>query len=195
MVITQEASLSHWNYFIALESDLAQVSRFVEFSKENFLTYSIELAHLLLTAASEVDVVVNQHCSVVAPSEKAGGMDAYRKVLRKFEPNMESTKIFLPRYSLEFTPWENWQNDKTPDWWSDHNKVKHQRGDHFARANLQNALNAMGGLFIALIFFYRGRVKDGWLFPPPMLFAAPPELIERVHTFDGETGLHYKTAS
>jgi hypothetical protein len=35
----------HWNYFLALEKDLETVSRYIEFSRDNLNTYSIELAH------------------------------------------------------------------------------------------------------------------------------------------------------
>lgn len=46
----------HWNYFIALERDPELASRYVEFCPQNFEVYSIEFAHLLFAAASEVDV-------------------------------------------------------------------------------------------------------------------------------------------
>ena len=52
----------HWNYFIALERDLEVVSRYVEFCPQNFDVYSIEFAHLLFAAASEVDVVAKLLC-------------------------------------------------------------------------------------------------------------------------------------
>jgi len=61
MIKTGE-TLLHWNYFLALESDLERVSRYIEFDKANFKTYSIELAHLLLAASSEVDVVAKTLC-------------------------------------------------------------------------------------------------------------------------------------
>ena len=44
----------HWNYFLALERDLEIVSRYVEFCSQNFEVYSIEFAHLLFAAASEI---------------------------------------------------------------------------------------------------------------------------------------------
>jgi len=55
MAITQQPTLLHWNYFLALEADLGTLSRFVEFAEDNFATYSIEQVHLFLAAASEVD--------------------------------------------------------------------------------------------------------------------------------------------
>jgi hypothetical protein len=47
----------HWNYFIALEEDMQALSRYIEFCDDNLDVYSIELAHLLFAAASEVDVL------------------------------------------------------------------------------------------------------------------------------------------
>jgi hypothetical protein len=49
----------HWNYFLALEQDLETVSRYVECTSDNHKIYSIELAHLLFAAASEVDVIAS----------------------------------------------------------------------------------------------------------------------------------------
>ena len=62
MGIKAGASLIHWNYFLALESDLAQVSRYIEFDSNNYRTYSIELSHLLLASSSEVDVIAKGIC-------------------------------------------------------------------------------------------------------------------------------------
>lgn len=191
MAIKAHPSLSYWDYYLALEADLAALSRYVEFAVENFRTYSIEMAHLLLTTASEVDVVSKQYCAQLAPHESVNNMDEYRRVLRPRNPAIENTKVFLPRFGLELTPWENWQQDKTPAWWSDHNKVKHQRGDYYTNANLKNVLNAMGGLFLLLIMHYREDQDCLRLVPVPSLFKAPEELVQQRHALDGETGLFY----
>ncbi len=50
MGIQQKETLLHWNYFLAIESDLEKVSRYIEFAENNYGVYSIELAHLLLTS-------------------------------------------------------------------------------------------------------------------------------------------------
>jgi len=189
MAIKEHPSLSYWNYYLALEADLAALSRYVEFTKENFHTYSIEMAHLLLTTASEVDVVIKQHCAQLAPDEKVENICQYRKVLRPLNPALEKTKVFLPRFGLELIPWKNWQKDKTPCWWSDHADVKHCRGDHYTKANLGNVLNAVGGLFLLLIMYYREDQNCHKLVPRPALFKAPDELIKPGAPLDGEPGL------
>jgi len=48
MGIQQRKSLNHWNYFLAIESDLEAVSRYIEPCKANFKTYSIEQARILV---------------------------------------------------------------------------------------------------------------------------------------------------
>ena len=62
----------HWNYFIALERDLEVASRYVEFCPQNFNVYSIEFAHLLFAAASEVDVVAKLLCQRLKPAALRG---------------------------------------------------------------------------------------------------------------------------
>ncbi|MBI1210460.1 MAG: hypothetical protein GC190_03280 [Alphaproteobacteria bacterium] len=43
--------------FLVLEADLERLSRFVEFTPDNYDSYSVETARILMAAAAEVDVV------------------------------------------------------------------------------------------------------------------------------------------
>jgi hypothetical protein len=45
---------AHWNYPLVIETDVNRLSRYVEFCGDNFKTYSVELARLLMTSAAEV---------------------------------------------------------------------------------------------------------------------------------------------
>lgn len=81
MAILGTTSLLHWNYFLALESDVERLARFVEFTSNNFGTYSIEMAHLFLAAASEVDVVAKQLCSIMDAATNVANIEQYRRVL------------------------------------------------------------------------------------------------------------------
>jgi len=192
MVIEETTSLLHWNYFLALESDLGRLSRFVEFKSNNFKTYSIETAHLLLAASSEVDVIARQLCQRLDSSTGASDIKEYRQVIRPAIPQIEKEIVVMPRHGLHLTPWQNWQNDSTPDWWRAYNNVKHERDTHFEKGNLQNVLNAMAGLFLLILHFYRS--KDS-LVPPPALFTPPRELASVSATFDGPMALHFNKGS
>jgi hypothetical protein len=176
MAICETGSLLHWNYFLALESDVERLARFVEFTMSNFETHSIEMAHLFLAASSEVDVVVKQLCSLINPESNAGDIAAYRSVLLEGLPEMSGTDVLVPRYGLSLQPWDHWLHDKTPDWWHAYNKVKHQRGENFRLANLKNVLNSMAGLFVVNLFYHRATINDQILKPPPTLFMPSKKL-------------------
>jgi hypothetical protein len=156
MAIPATGGKLHWNYFIALERDLERVSRYIEFTPANYDVYSIELAHLLFAAASEVDVVAKVLCQQLAPSAPRGNIDQYRAALLSRIPELPTFEISVPRYGLKLTPWINWSGSSptNPDWWGSYNKVKHQRDTHFQQATLKNALNAMGALLILTFFHY-----------------------------------------
>lgn len=179
MDIRQAESLLHWNYFLALESDLERLSRYVEFAKHNFHTYSIEIAHLLLATASEIDVVAKELCVRNCPSSKVKNINDYYDVLKTAYPDITQMEVTIPRYGLTLTPWENWRNNEPPQWWSDHNKVKHRRSDNFRAAHLQNVLNAMGALFIVIVLLYKGRTGVSWIAPVPVLLNAPKALAKQ----------------
>jgi hypothetical protein len=192
MAITQQPTLLHWNYFLALEADLGTLSRFVEFTEDNFATYSIEQVHLFLTTASEVDVVMKQYCAVLAPAESAENIEQYRGIIHPLRPGLSLATASLPRFGVTLTPWSNWQQNRTPAWWADHNRVKHQRSEYFASAHLKNVLNAVGALFLLLIMYYREQADLRRLVPAPALFSSTPDLVKREHALDGETGLYFQ---
>lgn len=155
MGIQVNGSLVHWNYFIALEQDLAKVSRFIEFSEDNFNSYSIELAHLLLAASSEVDVVLKALCNLINPAVDHQNINHYRETVKAHLPDFVSEKCFINRYGLELEPWTNWRGEQNPIWWRSYNNVKHQRNQYFSEANLKNTLNAVSGLSLVVLYYYR----------------------------------------
>jgi hypothetical protein len=53
--MTTTTHMMHWNYFFAIEDDLATLSRHIEFHKDNFQTYSVETA-VMDTRSAAVDL-------------------------------------------------------------------------------------------------------------------------------------------
>lgn len=81
-MLTFGLQLHHWNYFLALEKDLKNISRYIEFSKDNEETYSIELSHILLSASSEVDVVMKLLCEQIDSSAPRENINNYRDIIQ-----------------------------------------------------------------------------------------------------------------
>ena len=169
----------HWNYFLALERDLQAVSRYIEFCQPNMQVFSIELAHLLFAAASEVDTVAKCVCQLLDPKAECENINHYRSIIQKAEDEQEyastpgavmldihkhkisTLQVIIPHCSIEFIPWESWAKDTNPDWWHSYNKVKHQRNDHFNEATLHNSIYALGALLVMNYVFCRMEItKD-----------------------------------
>ncbi|WP_456402696.1 hypothetical protein [Hydrogenimonas sp.] len=191
MAIEESSSLIHWNYFLALEADIERLARYVEFTSENFNTYSIELAHLLLAISSEVDVVARQLCNYLESSSRCDKIDQYREIIKRHIPNIAEERITIPRYGLTLNPWQNWSNNESPNWWRDHNKVKHLRNEHFKKANLSNVLNAMSGLFLLILYYYRNTIDGKRIEPPPTIFTPEPSLASVSPTAGGRMALFF----
>lgn len=193
MTIRQESKyLTHWNYFLALERDLGVLSRFVEFSRDNWNTHSIEMARIILASASEVDVLLKALCKRLSPKSNADNINKYRAVIRKELPSIPKFRVMLPRYGLNLTPWSNWNSSKVPDWWTAYNKVKHRRDAEFRRANLHNTLNAAAALYVVNLYFYPEQAENAALIPMPSLFRPSRDHFNGVTMNDVEFGIAYK---
>ena len=155
MGIQVSNSLVHWNYFVALEQDLAKISRFIEFSEANFGTYSIELAHLLLAASSEVDVVMKRLCKLKNNQKSHSNINDYKETIMQYFPDFADEKVYIHRNGISLEPWSNWKGEENPLWWRSYNKVKHERDSHYDKANLKNTVNSLAGLGLIVIYYYR----------------------------------------
>jgi len=154
-MITFGAARHHWNYYLAIEKDLENMSRYIEFSTANLGTYSIELTHILLSASSEIDVIMKQLCAMVSPGQNADNINDYKAIIQGHLVPFINEEISIVRYGLTYKPWDNWLGTQNPNWWRSYNNVKHQRNNHFNEANLQNTINAVGALLITVVYFYK----------------------------------------
>jgi hypothetical protein len=154
-MITFGTPKHHWNYFLAIEKDLESLSRYIEFANENLGTYSIELTHILLSASSEVDVIMKQLCSLIDPSQITNNVNDYKNVIQQHLPIFINEEICIDRFGLSYKPWDNWNGAQNPNWWRSYNNVKHQRNNHFNEANLQNTINAVGALLLTVVYYYK----------------------------------------
>jgi len=192
MAITTSKSLEHWNYFLALEKDLENLSRYIEFCKPNFNCYSLEMARVLLASASEVDVVAKQLCRKLDPDSSADNIHQYRNEIKIEYPQILDFKVNIPRYGLTFTPWLNWKkNQGVPIWWTAYNKVKHHRNIDFKKANLENILKAVAGLFIITLYFYKEKAESTELIPVQSLFRVSEVHFGEIVFNDAEFGIRY----
>jgi hypothetical protein len=172
----------YWNYFLAVESDLADMARYVEFHPDNFKTYSVEFARILLAASSEVDVLCKRLCQLKSLPLRKENIQEYGEAIVGAYPDLPTVEVQVPRYMLTLKPWRSWrkldpENGKpvSPGWWTGYNKVKHNRDTEFHRANLKNTLGAVAGLFVMVLFTLRFELKTTGFHPRPEILGLKPD--------------------
>jgi hypothetical protein len=183
----------HWNYFLAIERDLVDLSRYVEFDEKNFNCFSIEIARILLAAGAETDVVCKQICKGIKANSKAGKINQYRSEIKPAISGIAQFKVWLPRFGLELTPWNEWRKKQgAPLWWTAYNKTKHERDTEYQRANLKNALNAVAGLFVMVLYLYKDKAISGELLPNPELLRPGENHFGGANVGGYDVGICYK---
>jgi hypothetical protein len=160
----------HWNYLLAIERDVIELSRYVEFDSRNFGCFSIEIARVLLSCGAETDVISKGICAAINPKSKADKIHAYRTEIKEKYPEISDFHVLLPKYGLTLTPWDEWKRDEgVPAWWTAYNKVKHHRHAEYEKASLKNALNSLAGLFVMAIHLVHANGHAGDFLACPFL--------------------------
>lgn len=170
MVIRTAKTEAHWNYFLAVERELEVLSRYVEFDERNFRCFSTEIARTVLAAGAEVDVVCKQMCRANNPSSTAENINDYRTEITLLVPSIPDFTVLVPRFGITLQPWDEWRfATGVPLWWTAYNKIKHHRESQYHQANLKNALNAVAGLLVVVLYLYKEKAQLGELLPRPQL--------------------------
>ena len=164
----------YWHHFLTLESDFAATSRYVEFSPQNFATFSIEYAKLLLAIGSEVDVLCKVACENIDRGAKRDNIDDYRASMTT-HTKIAAEEVLVRRYGLALRPWDAWSRGENPTWWRSYNHVKHLRNAYFHEASLENCANAICGLFVAVLYCYKAEKSTESLEPYPILLGREEE--------------------
>ena len=76
--------------------------------------------------------------------------------------------------------------------WTAYTKIKHQRDSQYHRANLKNALNAVAGLFVMVLYLYKDRAEAGGLVPSPQLLRVPDRVFGGGVCQGYELGIQYR---
>ena len=164
---------SYWNYYLELEEAFKQTQKYVAFDRHNDRTYSVEYLKLIQAVCSEIDVVAKEiaehfdpdFCTIQRPTISHWGY-----VIINNMPQITKARIYFTN-GYVVKPWDKFGytqyldiNQKirykllsgcsTPSWWSDYNKMKHQRTSrssdgeiNFVKANLKNMVLSLAALF------------------------------------------------
>jgi hypothetical protein len=111
------------------------------------------LTRLILSASSEIDVVLKLLCNKLDPTINHRNIINYRDAIKLYIPDLINEGVYLYKYKLLFYPWRAWRGTKNPKWWTNYNKIKHQRNSSYNKANLENALKAVSALLVVITYY------------------------------------------
>lgn len=156
--------------FNIIQADLLKLFESIEPADRNGDTYSFRTHELLMRICIEVEanfkaiLKENIFNPTFANGPNAGqerperywNMNDYKKINRTHR---------LGDYSVEFpiwrgeqntrTPFQNWNNDGSIDWYQTYNRTKHDRINAFQDANFSVVLDAFSGLTVLLSSQFR----------------------------------------
>ena len=141
-----------WYYFLALEQDLSNTSRYIEPYKQDE-THSFEFYKIILLSRCEIEAVFKLlHYKLTG---KAGrDISDYKRALLSNFPNLGKALVIVPRWRAKnLYPFSGWGKGKLA-WWDTYQRIKHNRIDQFEKATYSMAVNSMAALYILILCLY-----------------------------------------
>lgn len=145
-----------WNYYLSLESDIANTSRYIEPAGQEHV-YSFEFAKLLILACTEVESVFKSICLEIEGTQPQGNIAKYKEIILGTYPKIIDATVTVSRLGTNIKPFQEWVNGPLT-WWGAYQEVKHSRGLHFNQATYNNAVYAIAALYI--LIFYLAKTSN-----------------------------------
>ncbi len=142
-----------------LEHDLKEALTFIEPTQRNFSTYSHRIYSLFIRACTEFEASCKM---ILIENNYEFKKDAKINICTYYDIHSFSKYKFINTYlvrlhmsdEIDLKPLAQWKKDEGPSWYKEYNAVKHSRILNFPKANLENLLNAIAGVFILLYARY-----------------------------------------
>lgn len=183
----------YWNYFLELEGEFLQIEKFIPVDDLNESTFSLRYMKLLFSICSEIDIVFKSFMEFNGESIDNVDMRNYNSFIDNNFPNFSSESITCYENKI-ITPFKNWNDNDILDWWSDYNKIKHERTierngvKNYKNATQKNVLNALSGLYQLEMYFYK-EIIDIEDFDAKLRIPVPQSKIFRINDWEDNQGL------
>ncbi len=145
-----------WNYFLSLEKDLDNTSRYIEPMGQEHV-HSLEFAKILILACTEIEVLFNCLCKTISPNEATGNIRRYKEVILARFPKITVAEVSVMRWGKTISPFSSWDSGPLK-WWGAYQNVKHNRSLNFDYASYENAAFSLAALYI--LVFYTAKAND-----------------------------------
>lgn len=146
--------IDSWNYYLAIEQELANTSRYVEpIGQEE--VYSFEFARIIITSCVEAEALFKSICKAIDPESKPGNLGQYKGIILKSFPQIVEAKVYPRRLRREIAPFEEWGNTDLL-WWDAYSDVKHNRKDNIKKASYINAVTSVAAVYV--LNFYLAEI-------------------------------------
>lgn len=98
-----------WNYYLSLEKDLDDTSRYIE-PKGQENVFSFEFAKLLVLSCTELESVLKLLCYECS-GEKRGNIGEYKETILTYYPKIVFAEVNVSRWGETIRPFDGWDKE------------------------------------------------------------------------------------
>lgn len=143
----------YWRYYLFLERDFIQMTRYIGLYEENFNVFSDEIHKQLISIGVEFENISKRICEVLGINLSDRANITH---FNQWIPQEEIKVITI--YSLDqfiLLPFKIENGETQWKWWKGYNSIKHNRLFSYKEVTFKNLLDALSALFYAEMFLIK----------------------------------------
>ena len=143
----EQLVLNMWNYYLIIDRDMKDAMRYID-SRNSENVFSFEFAKNIILACTECESAFKL-LGTIKESKELGNIGEYKGLILKHFPKITTANVYAN--GVRIVPFSNWDNG-TLGWWEAYVGIKHNRSDNFQDASFNNAANAVGALYVLILY-------------------------------------------
>ncbi len=163
----QNKYLQIWEEYCTLEKEFKEIISHIPLVENHLKVWSFKIGDLLIVLGSVMDSFFklslndkefdNINMITELRNKERHDMSDYRNIFEN-KYHLSIKKVYIRRLDIFCEPFKLWSQNKSPDWWEDHQAVKHNRFINKEKAQLESLLNGMAGLFLLNVIHLPNRL-------------------------------------
>nr|WP_319537646.1 hypothetical protein [uncultured Methanospirillum sp.] len=157
-------SVKIWARYLILEESFLEFEKNIPYSQYHSTVTSPILDDLLVRSCTFLESFFKDasHCKIFDNKVKERDLNIIRNNPKKasisnienifnnyYSLSSKELHFIHPIYQYSFFPYMNWSQQRSPEWWGDYNRIKHN-GFKFS-VSYESVRNSLGGAFLAVI--------------------------------------------
>jgi hypothetical protein len=167
-----------WRYLLSIENMLVTSRQYCEIATSNHDAYSDEYTKIIILSSIHFEYCAKLLSEEWSPGTDTSNMGKARTFLMSRRSGMSDVAVGVSGTDVRLVPLSDWKSGRSSGWWDAYTDIKHNYGAAIVRGSQINALNAIAGCLVCILYYFEKHRVSLWPHCSILEYDQPPVIVD-----------------